>query len=326
MKVTGVGGVPRDGVGAVALNVTVTETSAPSFLTVSPHGFRRPTASNLNWDSARVTKANAVIVKVGSRGMIDLYNLAGSTHAIVDVAGWFREGGGFHPVVPDRVLDTRLGGGAPVAGPGHVDLGLAASAVPTGADGVVFNLTSTEASEPSFVVAYPAGEDRPGSSHLNNFPGATTSNLVVSALRSSDDVTLFNRYGSTHLVADVAGWFVAGSGYTGIVPRRILDTRAARPLGAGSTMSVPIHGQLAGVPATAQVAILNVTAVLPTEPSFLTVFPTGEAWPRASNVNFEPGMVVPNLVVATIGAGGSIDIGNAHGEVDVVVDLLGYLT
>lgn len=37
-------------------------------------------------------------------------------------------------------------------------------------------------------------------------------------------------------------------------------------------------------------------------------------------------MVVPNLVFATIGDDGSIDIGNAHGEVDVVVDLFGYLT
>jgi hypothetical protein len=91
-------------------------------------------------------------------------------------------------------------------------------------------------------------------------------------------------------------------------------------------MSVPVREAGTGVPDTARVAIVNVTAVLPTAPSFLTVFPTGEVWPEASNVNFEPGMVVPNLVFATIGDEGSIDIGNAHGEVDVLVDLLGYLT
>jgi hypothetical protein len=326
VKVTDIGGVPPDGVEAVALNVTVTGTSAPSFLTVSPDGAARPEASNLNWDAAGVTKANAVVVKVGSGGMVDLYNLAGSTHAIIDVAGWFHEGGGFHAVVPDRVLDTRLGGGPSVAGPGDVDLGLGASAVPAHAVGVVFNATSTGASEPSFVSAFPAGEDRPDSSNLNIFPGRTTSNLVVAGLGSSADVTLFNRFGSAHLIADVAGWFASGSGYTGTDPTRIIDTRATHRLGTGETMSVPVRGAGTGVPDTARVAIVNVTAVLPTEPSFLTVFPTGEAWPEASNVNFGPGMVVPNLVFATIGDDGSIDIGNAHGEVDVLVDLLGYLT
>ena len=82
------GGVPATGVGAVALNVTVTEPSAGSFLTVYPAGQVRPTASNLNMVPG-ATVSNMVIVPVGVNGRISLYNLAGSTQIVVDVLGWF---------------------------------------------------------------------------------------------------------------------------------------------------------------------------------------------------------------------------------------------
>ncbi|HKF77599.1 MAG TPA: fibronectin type III domain-containing protein, partial [Candidatus Dormibacteraeota bacterium] len=53
LPVTGQGGVPAlvngAGVSAVVLNVTVTDTTAASFLTVFPTGTALPTASSLNW-------------------------------------------------------------------------------------------------------------------------------------------------------------------------------------------------------------------------------------------------------------------------------------
>ena len=48
VKVTGRGGVPATGVGAVVLNVTALDQSSPKFLTVFPKGASRPTSSNLN--------------------------------------------------------------------------------------------------------------------------------------------------------------------------------------------------------------------------------------------------------------------------------------
>src|SRR5689334_2384853 len=47
LKVTGRGGVPDTGVGAVALNVSVANATASSYLTVYPTGEARPTAANL---------------------------------------------------------------------------------------------------------------------------------------------------------------------------------------------------------------------------------------------------------------------------------------
>ena len=74
---------------AVVLNVTVTNTTAASFLTVYPSdAANRPTASDLNW-TAGLTVPNLVVVKLGADGKIALYNLAGSTDVIADVVGWY---------------------------------------------------------------------------------------------------------------------------------------------------------------------------------------------------------------------------------------------
>ncbi len=116
LDVTGRGGVPPNGVGAVALNVTVTEPTAESFVTAWPAGQARPTASNLNFRPGQ-TVPNMVIVPVGSNGNISLFNLAGSTHVIVDVLGWFPTGAGFNGLTPARLMDTRSLPGTPTPPP-----------------------------------------------------------------------------------------------------------------------------------------------------------------------------------------------------------------
>ena len=114
-------------------------------------------------------------------------------------------------------------------------------------------------------------------------------------------------------------------------PSRRLDTRiglgisSAGPLGPGEQVDllvtggggVPNHGVLA--------AVLNVTAVTPTDPGYLTVWPTGEGQPGSSNLNFLPGDVVPNLVMCKVGDGGRVSIRNANGRTDVVADVVGYV-
>ena len=90
LQVTGRGGVPAAGVSAVVMNVTVTEPSAGSFLTAWPTGSGRPDASNLNYVAGQ-TVPNLVVAKVGTGGKVSLFNLAGSTHVIADVVGWYSE-------------------------------------------------------------------------------------------------------------------------------------------------------------------------------------------------------------------------------------------
>ena len=85
---TGRGGVPASGAAAVVVNVTAVEPTAGGFLTVHPAGEARPNASNLNFVRGQ-TIANLVVAKVGADGEVSIYNAAGSTHVIADVAGWF---------------------------------------------------------------------------------------------------------------------------------------------------------------------------------------------------------------------------------------------
>jgi hypothetical protein len=73
---------------AVVINVTVTNPSAPSYLTAWPDGASRPVASDLNY-AAGQTVPNLVVVKLGPTGSIDLYNAAGTADVIVDVVGWY---------------------------------------------------------------------------------------------------------------------------------------------------------------------------------------------------------------------------------------------
>jgi hypothetical protein len=83
----GAGGVGTDAT-AVIGNLTVTATSADSFLTAYPAGATTPATSNLNFTAGQ-TIANLGAVKVGTGGQIAFRLDAGATHVIMDVAGFF---------------------------------------------------------------------------------------------------------------------------------------------------------------------------------------------------------------------------------------------
>jgi alpha-tubulin suppressor-like RCC1 family protein/uncharacterized ParB-like nuclease family protein len=89
LQVTGVGVIPASGVGAVSLNVTVTDTTADDFggyVTVYPCG-TRPEASNLNFISGQ-TIPNAVITPVSANGKVCFY-VFGGAHLIADINGYY---------------------------------------------------------------------------------------------------------------------------------------------------------------------------------------------------------------------------------------------
>jgi hypothetical protein len=322
-------------VSAVILNVTVTGPSASSFLTVFPTGEPQPNASNLNY-TAGLTVANAVIAKLGTGGKVSLFNASGSVHVIVDVAGWFDGVGGttgslFHPVAPSRILDTRTT--APVPADTSIDLAVVGKGgIPaTGVAGVVANVTATDTTAPSFLTVFPAGQPRPVASNVNFTAGKTACNLVAAKLRADGSVSLYNFAGSVQVIADVAGWFddgnaAGGSLFHAVSPARILDTRSAgfAALGPNATLDLKVTGA-GGVPPNGVSAVaLNVTVAGPTAPSFLTVFPTGDTRPNASNLNYAANQVVPNLVVAKLGTGGRLSFFNLAGSTHVIVDVAGW--
>ncbi|MBK9477027.1 MAG: carboxypeptidase regulatory-like domain-containing protein [Tetrasphaera sp.] len=71
--------------------------------------------------------------------------------------------------------------------------------------------------------------------------------------------------------------------------------------------------------------VLNVTVTAPTASGFVTAFPGGTAAPSASNVNFVARQTVPNLVVAKVGADGTVTLLNgSSGTVQLLADVAGY--
>ena len=116
--------------------------------------------------------------------------------------------------------------------------------------------------------------------------------------------------------------------YVPLVPERVLDTRddtgqVEGKVGAGQTVSQQVAG-VGSVPADASAVAVNVTAADPTAASHLRVWPTGEPIPLASTINFQPGVNIANMVIVEVGTDGSIDLYNHNGEVEIILDVVGY--
>ena len=224
--------------------------------------------------------------------------------------------GAFVSLSPARVLDTRAGVGAAkarVASHAVVRLQVAgAGGVPAvGVAAVVLNVTVTDPTSSGYVTAYPDGVARPTASNLNLVKGQTIANLVVVKLGAGGRVDLYNGTGgSLDLVADVAGYYLAGTAtdpgaFVSLSPARVLDTRA----GVGAAKArVASHAvvrlQVAGaggVPAVGVAAVvLNVTVTDPTSSGYVTAYPDGVARPTASNLNLVKGQTIANLVVVKL--------------------------
>jgi hypothetical protein len=183
---------------------------------------------------------------------------------------------------------------------------------------------------PSFLTIYPDGTATPATSSLNFPANQTVSNLVIAKVGADGKVAIYNGAGSVHVIVDVSGWFGSdsatsgGGSYNALQSARVLDTRYAAPVSAGSTITPTVTG-VGGVPATGVSAVaLNVTVTTPTAASYLTVYPHGEAMPLASSLNFTANQTVSNLVIAKVGADGKVAIYNAFGSTDVVLDVVGW--
>jgi hypothetical protein len=339
-------GIPEHGVGAVAVNVTATEATESSYLTVWPTGAPRPHASNLNVVAGQ-TVANLVIVPVGAGGKVSIFNAAGSLDVIVDTLGWFPNGPAYAGLTPARLLDTRVdgttvdggsSGDGPTRGGATVVLPVAGrgGVPPSGAGAAVLNVTVTEPSAASYLTVWPTGEARPLASNLTVEPARTVANLVIARLGDDGSVSLFNAAGTTHVVVDVMGWFPTGGAYNGVTPARLLDTRPGGTtvdgravgdgaIGGGTVHTLPVLGR-GGVPAGAAGAAVavNVTITDTTEPTALTVWTSGDTLPATSNVNAAARSTASNLAITRVGPDGAIALSHSAGRAEVVADVVGW--
>jgi hypothetical protein len=112
-----------------------------------------------------------------------------------------------------------------------------------------------------------------------------------------------------------------------------VDTRTAEPEGAipvvrqryggDKVLRLKVTGEL--VPESGVGAVsLNVVAVDPSGPGFVTVYPCGPR-PLAASVSYGQGQIVPGAVVAPLSSTGEICL-YSHAATDLVVDLNGWFS
>ncbi|MEO6821844.1 MAG: hypothetical protein ABI468_05145, partial [Candidatus Nanopelagicales bacterium] len=350
VKVAGVAGVPVNAT-AVVVNLTAVGATKGTWVTAWPAGSPRPTASNLNVSSANATP-NLAIVPVGSSGAISLYNASGSVNMIADISGFFapQSGATLTATGPCRVFDTRSGVGNCAGSPRVSKTPLGAgktlavkvtgvAGVPADATAVVLNLTAVDATKATWVAAWPAGKAQPTVSNLNVSNGNARPNLAIVPVGLGGVINLYNATGTVNLFADISGYFgptvtAASSWFATTGPCRAFDTRLGggnctgatavpkAPVGAGQTL--PVKVDVAGVPSNATAVVINLTGVAATASTFVTAWPAGHPRPTVSNLNLSDANATPNLALTPVGTGGSVDLFNAVGSVELLGDLSGY--
>jgi len=133
-----------------------------------------------------------------------------------------------------------------------------------------------------------------------------------------------------------------GSDFVPFGPTRVLDTRknlgADGPVGSDETAQLKVVGakDSAGdtVPADVTAVVLNVTVTESTANGYLTVYGDDDLGgnaqenPGTSNLNFQKGENVANLVTVPVGSNGEVDFfnGSSKGSTQVIADIAGYYT
>ena len=231
----------------------------------------------------------------------------------------------FSPVTPVRLLDTRDGAPGPTrlrAG-GSLRIPVAGRlGVPIDASAVALNVVAVDASGPGYLTAYPCTEAAPLVATVNHAAGAPLANATIATLSAGGDVCVFT-YAETDVVVDLTGWFSPHAAHgMALHSRRVLDTRTGH---GGSARAAAGSVTTVEIPGAAAAAAINVTAVNPAGPGYLTMYPCGAERPLAAAINFVTGEIRANNGIVATGPGGTVCI-YAYAETDIVVDVNGVFS
>jgi hypothetical protein len=225
----------------------------------------------------------------------------------------------------------------------------------------VLNITGVAGTALTYLSVFPTtasggcafgGSTPPTFSTLNLAAGNVEANRVMVGLGpatlggNDTSVCVYNAAGIINIVLDSNGWYggasaLSGDQYQAIGPSRICDTRTAsghpcagEELGPKGKDLVGVAG-VGGVPTTGSgnppvAVIANLSAIAPTQGTYMTMYPANLSTnPFASDISANPGEVIANLVVVQLdpdaGADdGDVDLFNAAGDVNAVIDVEGW--
>ena len=341
LQVTGRGGVPASGAGAVALTLAAGSSTAAGTIVAYPAGTTRPSTSALSY-SASHTSANLVVVALSSSGQVTLYNnSAGTVRLIGDVQGYYLSGtvaapGATKTVTGARILDTSTGLGAthaPIPANGTLTFQVSGrgNIAASGAGTALLQVTARNGTAAGTITAYPGGGTRPTTTNLNYVTSRPVTDLVTVPVSSTGQVTLYNQSsGTVDVAADTAGYVLSGTAtqegaYHPIsAPARILDTGSTR-VPANGTIQVQVLGQ-GGIPTSGvNTALLTLVAGSSSSNGSLTAWPSGPTAPATAELDYSTAETGAAPVPVQPGPDGKISIHNSSsGTVRIIADTQGY--
>jgi Subtilase family len=242
------------------------------------------------------------------------------------------DGADYTAITPRRILDTRttLGGHKGALGAGQTLTAGVGTSVPGDATAVAVNLTGVGARGKTFLAAFTGATKWPGTSNLNLAQADPTAAVFAVVRISSGHRSISVRNSSipVDVLVDVVGYFRTGGGtgrYNALpTPNRVLDTRTSLGGHHGKVTSTRSAILSPGVPAGATAVILNVTAVGAAGSGHLAVTPNCTR--STSTLNFTRYTRANLAVVALNGSTGTFCVTDSVTGVDVLVDVLGYLS
>ncbi|MEM1333200.1 MAG: hypothetical protein AAGG08_07040 [Actinomycetota bacterium] len=348
IAVTGRANVPDDATGVV-VNITTVGARTPGFVTVYPCDEDVPSTSSVNFLAGQVV-ANSAVVKLSADGEMCVFS-SSDVHVIVDATAYIGDDASITTIVPVRLVETRpdeetddgenQGEGA-IEGGTHIEVDVAGRGdVPEDAEVVAANLTVIRPDGPGFASLYPCdrGAAPPTTSNVNFDAGQVRANSAIVPLTEDGTLCIFTS-ATADAVLDITAAISESDDFSGVAPARLLETREGQPtedgeragegrLPARQATELQIGGR-AGIPADADVVSLNVTAVQPSGPGFLSVldaeFGCDGITPSTSTVNFGAGArAVANSTTVQLSSRGTVCV-YAHEATHVLVDAAAFGT
>jgi len=347
-QITGRGGASNVPAGATAVtaNVTVTKAGAASSVYLGPAEVAHPSTATFNFNANDNTASGSTIAIDPVAGTMSVTYMAasGTTDLVLDVSGYFTAGSGgdtFHALTPIRLLDTRIGNGAPkakVKANAPITFKLWNRGVPPTAKAVTGNLTVVNSTIRGAVYIGPNPLTSPTTSTINFAKGQIRANSMTVALSSTGSLsaTYLATSGYTiDLVFDVTGYYTAdlsGDRYVPITPAPYLDTRPNPGIGLTGkfTANVPRTFAVRGLGDVAAYAS-GVTGIVSvynqTNNWAVYVGPTEVVQPTTSNLNFVKADNCSNGVTVAMSPTGTLSItylGAAGNTTNVEFVVTGY--
>lgn len=331
VQVAGVGGVPATDAIAVSITMTIVNPSSYGTVMAAPTAAGLTASSGyLGYEQGKPASATA-IVQLSDTGSLSLEAVS-EEDLIIDIQGYFKPAadgttGGYTPVTPVRVADTRSGIGVSTAkvGNGQTAQIPVSSNVTVSANAVFANVT--------VISPAAAGSFKAGNTPISFEKATTAVGTTLPIVNGKLQITVVSG-GPVDLAIDLEGYFTPSGTATTFTPSSPTVTypdELVQEVPANSVKGFKVAG-IGDIPSTelgtlATVASMRVFADDGSS-GYIAAWNASDAEPHTSVANYNAAESSPaNTVIFEPNADGYVKIAN-HGSSSVQVELFpqGYFS